>query len=155
KAGYLSGVAHLDSAAIPRLRADVKDTFKGAISLNTDAASIGFVSRGGTVIDVKNPRAALTDPATLASPDQTITVSELGAESVHVEGGKVQIKETHLDKVRYEQPGVVVEIARISAPGVVEAAKKGGKIPVLEIDDAHITIRFAALRGGGTTGAAP
>lgn len=159
KAGHLSGVAHLDSAAIPSLLADIKDRFKGDVSLNTNAASIGFLEKGGRVIDIKNPRAALKDPATLSRYDQTVVFSELGAESVHVADGKTEVTGAHLDNLRFEQPGVVVEIPTISAPGTIEVWKSTGKIPILQIDNAKIHVGFGALAasgsGGSGGGAAP
>ena len=159
KKGYMTGVAHLDSTAIPSLLVDIKDRFKGNVSLNTDAASIGFLEKGGRVIDIKNPRAAIKDPATLGRYDQTVVFSELGAESVHIADGKTEVTGAHLDNLRYEQPGVVVEIPKISAPGMIEVWKSTGRIPNLQIDDAKIHLGFGMLAasgsGGSGGGAAP
>jgi hypothetical protein len=88
-----------------------------------------------------------------------VVFSELGAESVHIADGKTEVTGAHLDNLRYEQPGVVVEIPKISAPGVIEVWKSTGRIPTLQIDNAKIHLGFGLLAasgsGGSGGGAAP
>jgi hypothetical protein len=73
---------------------------------------------------------------------------------VSVKGGAVTVKGGHLDSLRYEQPGVLVEVPKISTPRDVTAGATGGTIPELAIDNAHIRIDLDALRSGGGAGAA-
>jgi hypothetical protein len=148
-AGYLKGAARLDSAFVPKLQADIKDRFSGALELRTDKASIGFLARGDTVVDIANPRARMSDPGTVGAPDKTIIVSELGAANVHVEDGKVKVAGAQIDNLQYKQPGVVVTVPKISAPDVIEATKKDGLIPRLEIDEARIQLDFNSMGTGG------
>jgi hypothetical protein len=60
----------------------------------------------------------------------------------------------HVERLRYEQPGIEIDVRRIATPGVVRATATRGTIPELRIDDAHLRVSFGALASsGGTSGA--
>ncbi|MET0414742.1 MAG: hypothetical protein ABW022_01810, partial [Actinoplanes sp.] len=146
----MTGVARLDQIVVPRLEADVRNRFRGAVELQTGPSSIGFLARGGTVVDIANPRARITD-----SPE--LTIEELGATSVHVAGGIVSVTGAHADRLSYEQPGIAVQAERIAAAGTITASSARVEVPELRINDGHVHVNFAAMPAGsgggsGTTG---
>jgi hypothetical protein len=141
----LRGVARLEETSIPKLEAEVKGAFHGTVGLHTDTASIEFLEKGETKIDVKNPRAKLSDPATLGSTDETIKIEELGAESVHVEKGVTTIHHTTLKNLTYTRPGIEVTLQQASIPDDVKTTFTEGTIPELQISEAKFTVDFTKL----------
>lgn len=156
-AGFMRGTPRVDEITVPRLEAEVAGAFHGAAELHADQVSLGLVERGPFTLDISHPRARMTDPAWLDRPDRTIFVEELGAESVHYSAGTVEVREAHVEHLKFEQPGVLVDVRRASAPGTVSVRTAGtGTIPELRIDDAHIHLDFTAMpAGGGGGGARP
>jgi hypothetical protein len=149
-AGFMRGRPRLEELTVPRLEADVAGRFHGAVELHSGQISVGVLERGGVTVDVAHPRARMTDPtapASLDRPDRTIFVEELGAESVHYGAGAVEVHGAHIEHLTFEQPGVHIDIRRASAPGMVTIGTTAGtgRIPELQIDDAHIHLDFAAM----------
>jgi hypothetical protein len=150
KKGYKSGKVSLDEISVPKLEAEVTGRFHGSLDLHTDTGSIGFMQNGDTVVDISHPRARMSDPAWLDNPDRKLIVEEIGAEKAHIDllkgkPAKVTVTEAHLDRLKFEQPGVLVETRKITLPGDVTATATEGTIPELKIEDAHIHIDFLKL----------
>jgi hypothetical protein len=159
-AGFMRGHPRLEELTVPRLEADVAGKFHGAVELHTDEITVGVLERGGFTVDVAHPRARMTDPtdpATLGTPDRTIFVEELGAESIHYGDGDVYVHDAHVQHLVFQQPGVLIDIRRIATPGVVTIATGTGTgtVPELQIDDAHIHLDLTAMSGGGGGGGRP
>jgi hypothetical protein len=152
-AGFMRGRPRIEELTVPRLEADVAGKFHGAVELHSGEISLGVLERGGFTVDAAHPRARMTDPtapASLDRPDRTIFIEELGAESLHYSGGAVKVDEAHIDRLTFEQPGVHIDVRRISTPGTV-TVRTGpwtGTIPELRIDDAHIHLDFTAMAPG-------
>jgi hypothetical protein len=140
----LRGVARLDETIVPRLTAAVARTLKGEVKLTTAAASIAFLERGKTIIDIAQPLLSMANAATLGSPDRTIRIEGIGAKSIHVEGGVVSVTGAAISNVTYKQPGITVVIPNIDAAALTASAA-GGEIPDIDIAGAHITLDLAEL----------
>lgn len=145
----ISGVARLDSATIPKLEVDIAKRFHGNVALSTETASVGFLASGGTVIDINKPRVKMKDPATMSTTDETVFVEEIGAETIHVEGGKVTIKGAGIKNVAYKQPGIEVTVEKIGTTGDIEITDITGNIPELTISEARLKVDFSKLPAGG------
>ena len=151
----LAGVASIDSTTFPKVTAYVKDRFNGAVDLSSQKATVGFLASGGTVIDISKPRVKMKDPkapATLGSATETIYIEEVGAEKIHVEGGKVTVTGGGVTALVYKRPGVEVTVKKVDLPGDIELTDITGKIPDLTITDADVMVDLAQLGSSGGSG---